>query len=454
LNDNRESWSGRTGFILATIGSAVGLGSIWKFPYEVGANGGTAFVFFYLAGLVLIVVPLMFAEFAIGRRGRGDAAASIRAVAAEHGAGRGWALAGLLGIITGFIILSFYSVIGGWTIAYALETLIHGLPPAEPEAVQARFDALLGSPLRLTIFHAVFMAATAGVVVRGIHGGIEAASKLLMPLLILLMLLLALYGIVEGDAAATLRFLFRLDPRHLTAQAAIEALGLGFFSIGVGMSLMITYAAYAPAGISLKQVAVVSAVADTAISFLAGFAVFPIVFSHGLDPASGAGLVFVTLPLAFADMPYGTAAAFAFFVLLLVAALASAISMLELTVALLRRRTGWSRPKAGLLAAGVCFLAGLSSVFSFNLWAAWHPLAALPAFAESTLFDLLDYLTSNILLPVGGLALALFAGWALPHRLLAEELSLPVGAALWLHRLLRYVVPAGIAAAALLPFVV
>src|SRR5262245_35407016 len=197
VNENRESWSGRTGFILATIGSAVGLGSIWKFPYEVGANGGTAFVFFYLAGLVLIVVPLMFAEFAIGRRGRGDAAASIRAVAAEHGAGRGWALAGLLGILTGFIILSFYSVIGGWTIAYALETLTHGLPPAEPEAVQARFDALLGSPLRLTIFHAVFVAATAAVVVRGVHGGIEAASKLLMPLLILLMLLLALYGIVE-----------------------------------------------------------------------------------------------------------------------------------------------------------------------------------------------------------------------------------------------------------------
>ena len=452
MTKQSDLWSGRVGFILAAIGSAVGLGSIWKFPYEVGANGGSAFVFFYLAGLLLIVIPLMFAEFAIGRRGRGDAAASIAAVAAAQGAGRGWALVGWLGILTAFLILSYYSVIGGWTIAYALETALSGLPADDAAAVQARFDALLASPGRLAAYHAVFMAAAAAVVARGVAGGIEVASKLLMPLLIALMLALAVYGAVEGDLAATLRFLFRLDPQQVTARAALEALGLGFFSIGVGLGLMITYAAYAGADISLRQVAIVSAAADTAISFLAGFTVFPIVFSHGLDPGSGAGLVFVTLPLAFADMPFGVVAAVAFFILLFVAALASAISMLELSVALLVRRRGWPRPRAALLSAIVCFLVGLASVLSFNLWSDWHPLAMLAGFERATVFDLLDEATSNLLLPIGGFALSLFAGWALPWSLLADELRLGASGTRVLHLLLRYVAPAGIAAATLAPW--
>jgi len=452
MTEQRETWSGRGGFILATIGSAVGLGSIWKFPYEVGANGGTAFVFFYIAGLILIVVPLMLAEFAIGRRGRSDASASIEAVAAEHNRGRLWALAGLLGVITGFLILSFYSVIGGWTIAYAVDTALNGLGAPDAVAAQERYDALLASPARLIFYHGLFMLASCGVVMRGVGGGIEMASKILMPVLVLLMGLLAVYAMIEGDLAATVRFLFQLDFAHFTTRAAIEALGLGFFSIGVGLSLMITYAAYAPPGVSLKEVAIASAVADTAISFLAGFAVFPIVFSHGLDPASGAGLVFVTLPIAFADMPFGTVAAVAFFVLLFVAALASAISMLELAVATLRQRLGWSRIAASIVAAVACFTAGLATVFSFNVWSGWHPLGAFPAFAQATVFDLLDELTSNLLLPLGGFALAIFAGWALSPRILDQELSLSRTGALWLHRLLRYVVPAGIAAAALTPF--
>ncbi len=289
MNESRGAWSGRAGFILATVGSAVGIGSIWKFPYEVGSNGGTAFVLFYMLGLALIVVPLMFAEFAIGRRGRGDAASSIATVAAAHGAKRTWALAGLLGVVTSFLILSYYSVIGGWTIAYTVETTFRGLAGTEPAAVQARFDALLASPFRLAAYHAVFMGLSAFVVARGISGGIEAAAKLLMPILGVLMVGLAVYSIIEGDFTATLQFLFRLDPRQLTAQAALDALGLGFFSIGVGLGPMITFAAYAAADINLAEVAVVSVLADTAVSFLAGFAVFPIVFAHGLDPAASPG---------------------------------------------------------------------------------------------------------------------------------------------------------------------
>ncbi|RPH58142.1 MAG: sodium-dependent transporter, partial [Burkholderiales bacterium] len=298
-----EKWSGRIGFILATIGSAVGIGSIWKFPYEVGANGGSAFVLFYVVGLVLVVVPLMLAEFAIGRRGRADPSGSIAAVAQAAGANRRWAAAGLLGVLTGYLILSFYSVIGGWTIGYAVETALYGLPGADPQAVNARYEAFLASPWRMLAWHAVFMATATVVVARGVEKGIEIASKVLMPLLVALLLVLAGYSMIEGDLPATLRFLLKLDPQHLTARTALEALGLGFFSIGVGLGMMITYAAYSGAEIGLRQVAVVAVVADTFISLLAGLAVFPIVFAHGLDPASGPGLVFVTLPLAFAKMP-------------------------------------------------------------------------------------------------------------------------------------------------------
>ena len=424
----RDAWSGRAGFILAAVGSAVGLGSIWKFPYEVGANGGAAFVLFYLAGLLVAVVPLMFAEFAIGRRGGGDAAASIARLAAAHGARPGWRWAGVLGVVTGLLVLSFYSVIGGWTLAYAID-------PARS------YESLLASPARMIAYHALFLAVAAAIVARGVGRGIEATAKVLMPLLVLLMIALASYSAIYGDLAATVRFLFRLDASALTARAALEALGLGFFSIGVGFGLMITYAGYAGKHIDLRQAAVWSIAVDTLISLLAGFAVFPVVFANALDPASGPGLVFVTLPLAFARMPFGALAAVAFFVLLFVAALASAVSMLELAVAPVRRSLGCSRPAACIGVAAVCFAGGLATVFSFNLWSHWNP----------TVFDALDHLTSNVLLPIGGLAIALFAGWALPETLLAEELRMTRRGAALLRWLLRWLSPALIAATALAP---
>lgn len=448
----RERWTGRAGLTLATVGSAVGLGSIWKFPYEVGANGGSGFIFFYLAGLVLIVVPLMLAEFALGRRGGGDPASSIAAVARTHGCSTRWQWVGVLGVVTGFLILSFYAVIGGWTIAYGVDAVAHGLPRTA-EAVRARYHAFLGAPLPMVGFHALFMAITVAIVARGVVGGIEAAAKVLMPILVVLIVLLATYSLAVGDAGAAITFLFKLDPERLTARAALEAVGLGFFSIGVGLGLMITYGAYSGAEISLKEVAVISVVADTAISFLAGFAVFPIVFAHGLDPGSGPGLVFVTLPLAFAAVPFGAIAAAAFFVLLFVAALASALSMLELVVALLMLRVGLSRTTASVASGIACFALGLATVFSFNVWADWFPLAAWPGFARATVYDVLDHVTSNVLLPLGGLLLSLLAGWALPVGPLLEELRLGPRGARILRRALRYVVPAAIGMTVLAPLV-
>lgn len=451
MGPRRESWSGRAGFVLAAIGSAVGLGSIWKFPYEVGSNGGGAFVLFYVVGLALVVVPLLFAEFAIGRRGGGDAAASIGAVAAAHGASARWAWLGVGGILTGLLILSFYSVIGGWAMAYAVQTLTDGLAGSAPAAAQARFDALLASPWRLATWHALFMGVTALIVGRGIGQGIEAACKVLMPALVALLAALAAYAVASGGFLPTARFLFRVVPEAVTARAALEALGLGFFSIGVGLGLMVTYAAYAGREIDLRRAAITTVAADTAISLLAGFAVFPLVFAHGLDPASGAGLVFVTLPLAFARMPFGTAAAFAFFVLLFLAALASAISMLELAAALLANRLGWTRVRAAALPALGCFVAGIATVLSFNVWSDRHPLGFVPGLAQATVFDLVDQLTSNVLLPLGGLAFAIFAGRVLPSALLAEELGLAPGPARRLRFALAWIAPAGILAAALAP---
>jgi NSS family neurotransmitter:Na+ symporter len=452
MAQSRDFWSGRTGFVLATIGAAVGLGSIWKFPYEVGANGGGAFLLLYLAGLAFIVFPLMLVEFAIGRRGRADAAYAIIAVAAAAGASRRWGLCGLLGVAAAFIILSYYSVIGGWAIAYAVDTALQGLGGADVRAVQARFDSLLAAPLTMTAYHLVFMAAVAFIVAGGVSKGIEAACKILMPILIGLIVVLGLFSMTQGDLAATWRFLFSIDPAHMSLRVALDAVGLGFFSIGVGFSLMITYAAYAGAEVDLREVAIVTILGDTAVSVAAGFAVFPIVFAEGLNPAAGSGLMFVTLPLAFAKIPGGTIAAVGFFVLLVVAAVASGLSMMEMPVAMLTHR-GWSRRRATVAAAAAIWLCGLPTVLSFNYWATWHPLAAVPLFAEATVFDLLDHLTSNMMLPIGGISLALFAGWTLPPQLLADEIGIGPRAARLLRFLLRYIVPTCVAVLALFPLV-
>lgn len=445
-----DRWRSRAGFICSAMGSAIGLGSIWKFPYEVGANGGGAFMAFYLLGLGLIVFPLLLLEFAVGRQGGSHAIASLAAVAAESRASTRWALVGLAGVVGSIVILSYYSVIGGWALAYVVDTVANGLP-SSADLTQARLETLLASPLRIAAYHLLFLGLTAVVVARGIANGIERASLYLMPILTVLVILLAAYSIAHGDLGAAVRFLFRLDLDRLSARVALEAIGLGFFSIGVGLAVMITYAAYADPAFDLRHVAIITLVSDTAISIVAGLAVFPVVFAEGLDPASGPGLMYVTLPLAFAHIPFGTAAAAAFFILLSVAALSSAISLLEMPVAVAHRELRWSRPASTAAAAVLCWALGLPSVLSFNLWAEWRPLAWLPGLASLSVFDALDHLASNVLLPLGGLALALFGGWVMSPPVLVRQLGLSRSGGRVLVVLLRYVVPVGIAAASILP---
>ncbi len=329
MTRNHDHWGSRAGFILAIISSAVGLGSIWKFPYELGTNGGGVFLLLYVLGLVLVVGPLMLAELAIGRRGGHDAVLSMSRLARQNKASPRWGAVGGLGVLITSLVLSYYSVIGGWAIYYTAEIALSGLPAGGASGIQAHFDCFLRAPDLTFSFHLLFMAIVAGIVGRGIAGGIEIAVKILMPLMLALMIGLACYSLIEGDAAAGLRFMFVPDLARLSGTTVLEALGLGFFSIGVGFATMMTYAAYADHRTNLGQVALLTLIADTAISLLAGLAVFPLVFAHGLDPSSGAALVFVTLPLAFADMPFGRIAAVAFFACLSAAAIGSAISMLE-----------------------------------------------------------------------------------------------------------------------------
>ena len=443
-----NEWKSRWGFVLATIGSAVGIGSIWKFPYEVGANGGGAFVIVYLAGLALVVVPMMLAEFAIGRRGRSDAATSIAIAASSESRSPRWRAVGVFGAATSFLILSFYAVIGGWALSYSVDTLTRGLP-AGAAAVEERFAQLLDSPARMAGYQLVFLATIGLVVLRGVQRGIETSMKILMPALALLLTALAIYSMSTGDAAAAVRFLFVPDLDQLTGRGVLDALGLGFFSIGVGLGILLTYAAYSPPTTGLKGAAVASVAGDTCVSLLAGLAIFPVVFANDIDPASGPGLAFVSLPLAFDAMPGGRWAATAFFAMLSIAALGSAISMLEAVVAVLDRRFGWPRARGSLVGAAACFVVGLATVLSFNRWRDVHPLAGVERYAEATIYELLDDLTSQLLLPLGGVALAVFAAWVMPSRLLGRELRLRGLPLVGLRFTLRVIAPGLVAAATL-----
>jgi NSS family neurotransmitter:Na+ symporter len=436
-----EGWTSRWGFLLATVGSAVGLGSIWKFPYMVGDNGGGAFVLVYLLALAFIVFPILLAEFVIGRRGGLSAVGSLRRVAAETGATPAWGLLGVWSVIAGFLILSFYSVIGGWTIAYVPLAASGGFAGQDAAQIGAQFNALLADPSKLLLFHTIFMALTAGIVAMGVTNGLERAVTILMPMLFLIMIGLVIYAAMTYGLGRSAAFMFMPDMSKITPQVVLDAIGLGFFSISVGMGVMITYAAYTGRDINLSEIAVATIAGDTFVSFLAGFAIFPLVFAAGLNPAGGPGLMFVTLPVAFAQMEWGAVVGAAFFVLLLVSALASALSLLELIVSYAVER-GVARPLAALGGGAVCWALGLATVYSFNVWAQWFPLAGISGFEKKTVFDLIDFLTSNIMLPVGGILLAFFAGWVMSASAVRQELGVRGGPVFALFRfLLRVVCP-------------
>ncbi|MGI9232087.1 MAG: sodium-dependent transporter [Woeseiaceae bacterium] len=444
---NKESWSGRLAFILASIGAAVGLGNIWKFPYTLGSSGGSAFVLIYVVAILLVAMPIMLAEMIIGRRARRSAPAAMESLAVERGASRNWGYVGWMGLFALFLILSFYSVIAGWTAAYLVKTASGSMSGLSPEEVGANFDNFLHQPVQMVFWHLSFTAATVFVVSRGVRIGLERLVRVLMPALLITLVALVINSAVVGDFAGAVDFLFTADLSKLTPVVVLAAVGQAFFSVNVGAGAVLTYSAYLPKEVNLFRSAIIVALGDTMVALLAGLAIFPIVFANNLDPGEGPGLIFVTLSTAFAQMPGGAIVGTAFFLMIIFAALTSSISMLESMTARIYEIRGVSRTQSAMIIGTCTFLVGLITVFSFSTWEQTYPLGQFAVFAGKTPFDLIDYLVSNILLPLGGMLYALFAGWWLTKETCLEEIGLRDGAVfkLW-FLLVRIIAPLAVAA--------
>ncbi len=444
--DAEHTWTSGFTFILAAVGAAVGLGNIWKFPYVVGVSGGGAFVLVYIVCVVFVAIPILIGELLIGRRGHHSPPVAMRDVAVDAGRSRLWGIVGWMGAIVGYLIATYYSVIAGWTLVYILKAA-GGFDGAAATEVAGQFDDLLASPLTMTVWHGVFMTFALIIVGRGLHGGIERTVKVLMPALFIMLLVMIGYAAIAGDFGAAVSFLFGTDFSKIGGEAVLAAIGQAFFSIGVAMGLMMAYGAYVPRQVSLTRSALVIAIADTLVAILAGLMIFPIVFANGLDPASGPGLIFRTLPAAFVQMPGGSIFGALFFLLLSFAAVTSIIAIIEPIVAYAEDRWNMKRNVACLVFGSLAFVIGLASVFSFNVWAGFTPLDAFGPFAGKTLYDLIDYLTANVLMPLGGILIAVFVGWRMKPEVLGEELVFgsPALFKIWLF-MVRVVAPVAILA--------
>ncbi len=431
-------WTSRLAFVLAVAGSAVGLGNIWRFPYVVGENGGGAFVLVYLVCVLLVGLPVMVSEIMIGRRGRRNPVTTMRILGEEEGGTRHWQLIGASGVVAAFLILSFYSVVAGWTVAYVFESASGTFRGAGSDAIAAVFGALSSNTVATGFWHTVFMIGTVFVVARGVERGIEKAVRVLMPALVLLLLVLLGYSMVAGDFAAGLAFVFEPRFDDLTGQSVLIALGQAFFTLSIGMGAIMAYGAYLPSEASIGRTSIAVVLADTSIAILAALVIFPIVFAHGLDPAQSVGLVFQTLPIAFGQMPAGTLIAALFFVLLTFAAWTSAISLMEPPVCWLMERSGVSRLQATATVGIIIWLLGFLTVLSFGAWSS-------VTFLRGTFFDNIDFLTNNVMLPLGGLAMVVFAGWVMTRNSTSDELDPAAGSAYRMWRLMaRYVAPAAL----------
>ncbi|SJM69761.1 sodium-dependent transporter [Psychrobacter piechaudii] len=438
---HHAQWGSRVGFIMAAVGSAVGLGNIWKFPYMVGESGGSAFVLAYLVCIALIGFPILVAEWMIGRRGQRNPMDSYATVAVSEGKTRNWAIVGVVGILGAFLILSFYSVIGGWALNYMTKLASGDFNGLDGAAVEGVFNTMLASPATLTIWHTVFMGITAGIVALGVTGGIERAAKVMIPLLALILLVIVGYNVVNGGFAEAVDYLFTPDVAKLFGEGAsdiyLSALGHAFFTLSLGMGIMVTYGSYLGKNISLLSMARAVVILDTVIALAAGLAIFPIIFSHGMDPAAGPGLIFVSLPIAFGSMTAGALLGALFFLLITFAALTSSISLIEPSIEFLEERTSMSRKTAVVVASVAIWLLGVAALLSFNMW------SEVMIFGNN-IFDFLDKLTSKFMLPIAGLAAIVFAGWVMNQESVRQELGLSGGSwSLW-QLIAKFVAPIGV----------
>jgi NSS family neurotransmitter:Na+ symporter len=428
----RGQWGSRLGFIFAAAGSAVGLGNIWKFPYATAEGGGGWFVLIYIACIAVVGLPVMMSELIIGRE------AQRSPVPAFEGLSGGkvmWSLVGWMGVVAGFIILSYYSIVAGWVLDYIKAALTGGLSDLTTEGSGALFNELFQNFGRNVLWHALFMAATVGIVVGGVQKGIERGATIMMPALFLMLIALVIYAATLDGFGAGMEFVFAPKADKIEPSSVLKALGQAFFSLSLGMGALITYGSY----LSKKDDIVFASVAitgmDLVVALMAAMIMFPIVFSAGLPPAGDAGLAFITMPVAFSTIPGGTILAIVFFVLLLFAALTSAISLLEVVVATIIDKFGWTRKRASIV-VGI-------AIFAFGIPSAKADLMI----GSKNFFDWMVMISADIILPLGGLAIAVFVGWVMPQSKVYENFNAGkergVAYRGWLF-LVRFVVPVAI----------
>lgn len=436
---DRGHWGSKLGFVLAAAGSAVGLGNIWKFPYITGENGGGAFVLIYLLCIVVVGLPVMTAEILLGRATQKSPVGAVKALG-----GGFWVVFGGLGVLGGFVILSYYSVVAGWAMHYTYLALSGQIVGLGPEGVEPLFGSLFTSNGLNLFWHALFMIVTVAVVWGGVNKGIERWARILMPTLFGLMIILLVNSFTMSGFGEAFDFIFGFHTEALTAAGVLEALGHAFFTLSLGMGAMLTYGSYLDRNDDIVVSAITISILDTVIALTACMVLFPIIFSYGMEPASGPGLVFVSIPIAMSQMPGGTFFAFIFFALLVFAALTSAISLLEVVTSYLIDEKGWLRHKATVFAGVVIALIGIPSALSGGTYLFGDGFAGV--FGRNW-FDTFDYLASNWILPLGGLGISMFTAWrvddAIRHREFLDGSRLGVFYKGWLV-LLKYVVPVGI----------
>ena len=435
----QATWTTRFGFLMASVGFAVGLGNIWRFPYVTGENGGAAFVLIYLLCAFGIGVPIVVAEILIGRRGRAGSAGSLLAVAAEENRSHRWVWLGYVNQLTAFLIQVTYAVVCGWVFWYLFKALSAGFAGTDAQAAADAFSAVQNDAPGMLLWTAVALLAAGSIIYSGVQRGIERAVTVLMPTLFVLLLVLMLFNLFIGGFQEALVWLFAPDFGKIDGGVFLAALGQAFFSVGVGMAAMMTYGSYLPGEVRIVPAALIIVLADTLVALLAGLVIFPAVFHNGLDPAAGVGLIFQTLPVAFAQMPGGYLFAVLFFLLLSVAGVTSMVGLLEAIVAWLENMRGLSRQRAALLVVGANLLFSVISVLGYTLWSEWRLFGR-------DINATLDGVSNQILLPFGGLLIAVFAGWVMRRASARDELR-PAGDAAfrWWWLLIRWPVPIAVA---------
>lgn len=434
-------WSSRWLFVLAAAGSAVGLGNIWKFPYIAGENGGGAFVLIYLVCVAFVGAPIMISEVMLGRKGRASPINTMGTLAKQASASGRWGFVGWMGVLAGVLILSYYAVIAGWALNYVWLTASGTFDAASAQVATSTFDQLQQDPLQMVAWHSLFIFITIWIVARGVSRGLETAIRWFMPLLFVLLLVLLGYSASSGGFAQGWAFMFDFNWDVVGPETWLIAMGQAFFTLSLGMGTMMAYGAYVPDDSHIGSTVLTIVVLDTFVAVAAGLAIFPLVFVNGLEVGQGPGLMFVTLPLAFGQLPMGALFGTVFFVLVSFAAITSAISLTEPAIAYLVEEYNAKRSRVAVSLGVFCWLLGLGTVFSFNIWADVKPLFGL------NFFEIVDQLSQNIMLPLGGLLIALFAVWVLPQNIVREQLQVRSDRIMLVWRVVGGVIaPLGVAA--------